>query len=218
MESPDGDLKTNDQSRREPGMRVPLFQSTLALASLSLATKSTESPRRLRELLLPAHRFLHSSNPAAPPLTLTSPLYAVLRATVVQAEMMLLRVLKFSIRMPIALHHLPRYLVRAIGDGDTVGGYDGLSEDHKDEYKIGALMDTALARAVTATTVNAYKDYHLANFYPARAVAATCLYRVLQQRGLQVTDQDGKAEGWLDDVTGGKVEREEFDEILARLT
>ena len=54
---------------------------TLSLAALSLATKATESPRRLREFLLPAYALLH---PTADPLTFPSTLYDALRGTLVE--------------------------------------------------------------------------------------------------------------------------------------
>jgi len=63
-----------------------LDEHTLVLASLSLATKATESPRRLRELLLPAHELL---NPTSDPLTFPSTLYDSLRSTLVTAELLL---------------------------------------------------------------------------------------------------------------------------------
>ena len=55
----------------------------------------------------------------------------------------------------------------------------------------------------------------MANLYPARAIAAACLYDTLQRRQVGLS---GPVDDWLDEVTGGKVEREDFDEILAELT
>ena len=130
------------------------FHQTLALASLSLSTKSTESPRRLRELLLPAHRLLSASSPSAPRLTIPSTTYDALRAALVQAELLLLRVLKFELHVPLALDFLPRYLERTLGEvGED--DYDGLERDHRDEYRIGDVTETVLAGMCRGTVVEA---------------------------------------------------------------
>lgn len=58
------------------------------------------------------------------------------------------------------------------------------------------------------------KNYRLANFFPSRAVAAGCLFVVLTARGLQIP---ASQERWLDDITSGKVEMEDFEEVLIEL-
>lgn len=144
-------------------LRNPAYPpQTLALASLSLASKGTEAPRRLREFLLPAWRLLQSSNASAEPLTLPSVLYDSLRATVVEAELILLRVLKFELRIPLPLEYLPRYLDRTIGEINAGSGgwggtedYDGFDKEHHDEYKIADLMETGIARAARAKITDA---------------------------------------------------------------
>ncbi|KAF2497389.1 hypothetical protein BU16DRAFT_580077, partial [Lophium mytilinum] len=92
---------------------------TLTLSALSLATKTTESPRRLRALLLPAHRLLHAHKRPYAPLTISSPIYVALRSTVVAAELLLLRVLRFDAHIPLPLDFLPRYLDRTVGEAGT---------------------------------------------------------------------------------------------------
>lgn len=59
------------------------------------------------------------------------------------------------------------------------------------------------------------KNYRLANFFPARAVAAGCLFVVLTARGLQIP---ASQERWLDDITSGKVDMEDFEEVLVELS
>lgn len=58
-----------------------------------------------------------------------------------------------------------------------------------------------------------YKNYHLANFFPARVVAAGCLHRVMRRRGLSVENRDQ----WVSNITGGKVDSEDFEEVLFEL-
>lgn len=57
------------------------------------------------------------------------------------------------------------------------------------------------------------KNYQLANFFPARAVAVGCLYMVLKKRGILVHNRDR----WVDDITSGKVDAEDFEEVLEEL-
>lgn len=45
---------------------------------------------------------------------------------------------------------------------------------------------------------------------------AACLHLVLQQRQIRFPD-DGNKERWLDDITSGKVDGEDFDEALEEL-
>ncbi|KAL8827803.1 MAG: hypothetical protein Q9191_002960, partial [Dirinaria sp. TL-2023a] len=111
---------------------------TLALATLSLAGKATESPRRLREILLPAHRLLHPpADPFQDTLKIPSETYDNLRATLVQAELILLRVLGFELRLPSPMEYLPRYLERAMEDlADAGEDYEGGGKDARAEYGV----------------------------------------------------------------------------------
>lgn len=139
------------------------MSKTLALACLSLASKSTESPRRLRELLLPAQRLLFrpidplNSNPVAKPVIVPSATYDALRATLVQAELILLRVLGFELRVPLSLGYLPRYLERAMEDvADAGEDYDSWGKEEKVEYGVlNGIMDTGIGKACTANAITA---------------------------------------------------------------
>lgn len=144
-------------------LKRPQFRKTLALACLSLGSKSTEAPRRLREIIFPAHHLLHqhadavTSDPVAQPLTVPSEIYDTLRATVVQAELMLLRVLGFELRVPLPLEYLPRYLERATEDlADAGEDYDEWGKEEKEEYGVvRTAMDTGIGRACRAKAVSA---------------------------------------------------------------
>ena len=123
-----------------------LDEYTLALASLSLSTKSTECPRRLRDILLPAYAILHSGANAnanadcassnkrlAPaqtqtPLTYPSHKYDTLRQTLVQAELILLRALGFAIYVRTPYEFLPRLVGKVVNTkvyGSGGGGWGG---------------------------------------------------------------------------------------------
>ena len=143
-----------------------IIDKTLALATLSLASKSTESPRRLREILLPAHRLLHpssaaqhnASDPLTGPLKIPSEAYDILRATLVQAELILLRVLGFELRLPTPMEYLSRYLERAMEDvGDAGEDYEAWGKEERAEYGVveGGWIESGLGRRAREKAVNA---------------------------------------------------------------
>lgn len=116
----------------------------------------------MREILFPAHRLLHqdseaSSDPIDQPLTVPSTIYDSLRATLVQAELMLLRILGFELRIPLPLDYLPRYLERAMEDVSGVSeNYDSWGKEDKEEYGVVKdAMDTSLGRACRSKTISA---------------------------------------------------------------
>ncbi|KAH0614594.1 uncharacterized protein H6S33_000230 [Morchella sextelata] len=180
---------------------------TLSLASLSLATKATESPRRLREFLIPAYTLQH---PTSPPLTFPSPLYDALRSTLVTAELLLLRVLRFELRLPLPYEYLPRLLERALTLSDAPA-----AEEERLECRVVDWKDTALGRAVWVKVAQAMTRYRVCNFFPARAVAAACVYYVaVVERGLRAP---GGAEVWVRRVAGERVEWEDFVDALEEI-
>ena len=62
--------------------------------------------------------------------------------------------------------------------------------------------------------MNRCKQYGLANRYPARAVALGCLYVVMEDRGLKITEN---LSDWVDHTTSGKVDTEDFEEVIHEL-
>ena len=117
----------------------------------------------MREILFPAHHLLHRYNPAsgsdlvAKPLTVPSEIYDKLRATLVQAELILLRVLGFELHVPLPLDFLPRYLERALSDLCDVGeDYESWGDEEKEEYGVlKGPLETAIGRACKAKAVAA---------------------------------------------------------------
>ena len=116
----------------------------------------------MREILFPAHRLLHghngaSSNPISQPLVVPSTIYDTLRATLVQAELMLLRILGFELRIPLPLDYMPRYLERAIGEvADAGENYDSYGKEEREEYGVVKdIMDTLFGRACRAKAISA---------------------------------------------------------------
>lgn len=108
----------------------------------------------MREIILPAHRLLHQS---AGSLKVPSATYDTLRATLVQAELMLLRVLGFELRLPLPLDYLPRYLERAMEDvADVSEVYDSWSKEEQEEYGVvKTRMETSMGRACKTRAVSA---------------------------------------------------------------
>ncbi|KAF8252364.1 hypothetical protein K440DRAFT_594799 [Wilcoxina mikolae CBS 423.85] len=193
--------------RDEPAVQDLLDDHTLGLASLSLATKATESPRRLREFLLPAYALL---NPASEPLTFPSALYDSLRGTLVAAEFILLRVLRFDIRLPLPFDYLPRFLEKML-TLDGTDHLDFLGDDEREEVCVVDVKDTTLGRGVWALVGEAVKSYRLVNLFPARTVAAACFFIVLEENGVKLPTTK---EAWVKKLTGDRVEFEDFEEAV----
>ena len=135
---------------------------TLNLACLSLASKATESPRRMREILPPAYQLLNAPKQSAstkqmPRLTIPSALYDNLRATLVQAELLLLRILGFEVKVSLPLDFLPRYLERAFQDPADAGeDYDSWSGEEREEYGVlNNLLETGIGRSCRTWAVKA---------------------------------------------------------------
>lgn len=90
-------------------------------------------------------------------LTVPSETYDTLRATLVQAELILLRVLGFELRIPLPLDYLPRYLERAIGDlAMAAEDYDAWGKEEKEEHGVMKVaMDSGIGKACKAKAVGA---------------------------------------------------------------
>ncbi|MCJ1392453.1 hypothetical protein MMC18_005320 [Xylographa bjoerkii] len=204
---------------RSAAPACPLDAYTLSLATLSLAAKSTESPRPPSALLLPAHRLLHPSRPpAAPPLSASSPAYAPLRRTLLAAEQHLLRCLGFALRVPSPLPFLPRYLARALeaqqgAPRDTEHDYARWTREAKDEWGVVELMDTWLGRRVREWGLRACRSEEVVAWWPSRAVAAGCVWVAVREAGVDT----GEGEEWVERVGGGKVDGEEWREVVGLL-
>lgn len=73
-------------------------------------------------------------------------------------------------------------------------------------------MDSSSA---TAHKGGRCKNYQLANFFPARAVALGVVFTALEGSGLRVRRDLGD---WVKDVGSGKVDKEDMEEVLEILT
>jgi len=85
-----------------------------------------------------------------------------LRATLVRAELIHLRVLKFELRLPSPFEYLPRYLERALNipnidveSDETLEDYDSWGRERKEEDGVVDLMETRAGRAARAKVVDA---------------------------------------------------------------
>ena len=93
------------------------------------------------------------------PLKIPSETYDMLRATLVQAELMLLRVLGFELKLPSPMDYLPRYLERAMEDINDVGeDYEAWGKEYRAEYGVveGGWMGTRLGKRASEMIVFAY--------------------------------------------------------------
>lgn len=117
----------------------------------------------MREIIFPAHRLLHQAKGATTSKSITTPLtvpsasYDALRATIVQAELILLRVLGFELRIPQPLEYLPRYLERALEVVANAGeDYESWSKEDKEEYGVMKdAMETGIGRACKIQAISA---------------------------------------------------------------
>ncbi|KAL8873204.1 MAG: hypothetical protein Q9174_001287 [Haloplaca sp. 1 TL-2023] len=101
------------------------------------------------------HRQSHVANPLEP---IPSPEYDNLRATVVAAELILLRVLGFETRIPSPMDYLQRYLERAMEDVDTVGeDYETWDKEATEEYGVvvGGISESRMGRICRLRVVEA---------------------------------------------------------------
>ncbi|BFZ64529.1 hypothetical protein YB2330_005675 [Saitoella coloradoensis] len=147
----------------------------LAIASLSLAAKSTEHPRRLREFLLPAHTL---AQPSTLPLTFPSTLYDTLRQSLVNSEHILLRTLGFELRSDtkIPYFYLPELVSRCLGVGITEEG----------GFATVGVMGTALGLEARRWARWAASSRELALGYPAKTVAVVCVRKAVHELGLKI--------------------------------
>lgn len=239
--SPDSNSDAPDPEL-PPGAEL-LDDYTLALACLSLATKSTESPRRLRDLLLPAYHILHPP-PLHPPLTYPSHKYDALRQTIVQAELILLRALGFGIYAPMAYEYLPRLVAKVlntkiyggvVGDSEGVRGmedWDTYTPGEAEECGVVELMQTGLAKRAKVWVGRAAREYVLVNWYTMRTVAVACVWLAMDETGWGLEKdkdrsggggKDGDGDGgkekevvcdWVEQISNGRVDADDFWEVL----
>ncbi|RPA86969.1 hypothetical protein BJ508DRAFT_410565 [Ascobolus immersus RN42] len=185
---------------------------TIALTSLVLATKSTESPRRLRELLLPAYSLLH---PSHPPLTFPSYKYDNLRDTLVNSELIMLRVLKFDLLLPLPYQYLEKYLSRVLVVGGLRGAQDldDSKPGRKEEYAIVEVINGGTGRKARGVVYDAMKNPKMI-LYPARVIAAAAVYITIREQGFGVVMS---TEEWVAAMTDKRVEACDLEEILEDL-
>ncbi|KAF4313938.1 hypothetical protein GTA08_BOTSDO00512 [Botryosphaeria dothidea] len=164
---------------------------------------------------------MHRKEPDAAPLTFPSPTYDALRSGLVRTELILLRVLKFELRIPTPFDFLPGYISQVMRDfdiGDTstdaAHGFDRRSKEKKEAAKITDIMDTGIAKACKTKALFACKSYQLANYFPAKTIAAGCVYIVLKNRGLLLEVHAGT---WLKEKIGRSIEMEDFEEAISIL-
>jgi hypothetical protein len=143
-------------------------------------------------------------------LTFPSALYDALRGTLVTAELILLRTLRFDIRLPLPHDYLPRMLEKTL-TLDGTGHIDELGDEEKDEIAVAEVRDTRLGAAAYGLAGEAVRNYRLVNLFPARTVAAACVFVALEEAGLKVAQE---RRVWVKKLTGDRVEFVDFEEAV----
>lgn len=120
--------------------------------------------------------------------------------------------LRFELRVSLPYEYLPRLLEKALTLSEQLAS---ASVEDRLESRVVDLKDTALGRAVWVKVGDAMRSYRICNFFPARAVAAACVFHVaVVERGLQAP---GEREVWLRKVAGDRVEYEDFVDALEEI-
>ena len=111
----------------------------------------------MREVILPAHQLLNASKDDYQPLIIPSAQYDTLRATLIQAEQILLRVLGFELQLTLPLAFLPRYLNRTLEAVTKTGeDYDTWTKEDREEYGVlHGIIDTGIGRACRGKVLDA---------------------------------------------------------------
>lgn len=177
------------QQWQEERSLTVLDPDTLSLAAISLASKTLERPRRLREVLVPAYQLLQ---PDKAKLVFPSKLYDSLRAGLVNAELLLLRVIKFETLMPTpfeCVEDLIRsYLV-----------YSRSDSSHWDDYV--AINDSVLAQSTKGVVLRGLMRRKVALFFTAKTIACAALITASHQLCLVpfgvIDDTDDKLDKWI---------------------
>lgn len=82
--------------------------------------------------------------------------------TLVQAELLLLRVLGFELRLSLPLDFIDRYLERAMTDATAVAeDYDRWGREEREEYGVVEGTETGMGRACRSKAVLAWVFPHL---------------------------------------------------------
>lgn len=111
----------------------------------------------------------------------------MLRATLVQAELMLLRVLGFELKLPSPMDYLPRYLERAMEDVNDVGeDYEAWGKEYRAEYGVveGGWMGTRLGKSAREMVVFAYVTMASLDLEQNAAVRAALMQQTTQMQEL----------------------------------
>ncbi|KAK9388074.1 hypothetical protein V1515DRAFT_635241 [Lipomyces mesembrius] len=200
---------------------------SLSITCLSLATKATESPRRLRELLVPAYHLLHG--PSVPRLTFPSHAYDALRAGIVYFELVLLRILDYETGIRTALSSNFAILERALDRGISahVYGVKDLADiirgsmqegstttrsaarqdqDYADEYGIVCLYSTAIGRTAIDWVLICYQKEEVALSFKPAAIAAASIYMAILDRGYAI---ECAIEEWVSRVARNGLDKSE---------
>ncbi|CCJ30123.1 unnamed protein product [Pneumocystis jirovecii] len=174
---------------------------TLAISSLSLASKATEQFRRMREFLVPAYSII---NPSKPRLTFPSEFYDSLRDSVVNAELILLRVLKFDIKIILPFSYLTKALHLTLTTWHSETTDPTLQ---KEKY----LINTAIGRYARCRIMDAISDYRLSTLYDPQTLSSACLWHAL--RDFRIFPEE-KFLSWVLLITGSTEIHEDIQDAI----
>ncbi|KAG4303841.1 hypothetical protein PORY_002770 [Pneumocystis oryctolagi] len=189
----------------QDGLLHLLDNYTLAIASLSLASKATEQFRRMREFLVPAYSIL---NPTKPRLTFPSEFYDSLRDSIVNAELILLRVLKFDLKIILPFSYLTKALHLTLTTWHSETTEPILQ---KEAY----LINTVIGRHARCRIMDAMSDYRLSTLYDPQTLSNACLWYVL--RDFEIFSEE-KFSSWVVSVTGSTQIHEDIQDAIYDLT
>ena len=80
-------------------------------------------------------------------------------------------------------------------------------------------MDTVVGKSCVEECLEVVRKEGMVDLFPARVVAIRALYAGLKRAGIHIIDENEapRLRAWVRDVTSGKVEFEDFEELVSRM-
>ncbi|GME49522.1 cyclin-l2 isoform 1 [Neofusicoccum parvum] len=128
---------------------------------------------------------------------------------------------RFELRVSTPFDFISGYMIGAmcdfgVGDSslDAADELDARSKEYKEGNRIIDVMETGIAKDCKTKAMAACKDYQLSNYFPARSLAAACVYTALRDRGLL---PGVNAKTWLREKISRTIDMEDFEEAVSAL-
>ncbi|KAL3321216.1 Cyclin- protein fam58a [Cichlidogyrus casuarinus] len=189
---------------------------TLGMACLSLAGKTQEEHMRMRDVILAYHRCLHQHDMSGQAPLDASEDYDKLRESLVQCELLLMRLLSFDARQPAMPHpyllHYISALLHWIGKGVVHTNPDQTtSPEQRTRYQ----SLTRLPGLAWSILADSYHTSLCLQFQPDH-IAASILHLALRLAGVEVPGNRQSEMAWWQAISNS-LSREIVEEIQLKV-